>query len=284
MANAYIQTGSLDLIFNLICASFILHGCLVGALIRYLLQARTKIDEQYKELTASHQALQEAHEETRIYASQVESLTATRERNQIAREIHDTVGHTMTALLVQLQAARALQDHDPGQAAETIVLCEQLARSALQEVRLSVRALHDEGAVQSNLIDALKSLLAEFSNMTGLKTSLNVHGNPSVITSSLQPTIYRIIQESLTNAKRHGHADTAEVAIHCTEQQIEIDIQDNGEGSAEVVPGFGLINMRERVLEHSGSIQFISERGLGFHVRLLFPLQVKTWSFGGEQT
>ncbi|MBS4198385.1 sensor histidine kinase [Bacillus sp. FJAT-49732] len=282
MATDYYRTGSANLIFNIICfVVLVLQGCMVGGLIRYLLLAQDKISDQYKEVTSSHMALQEAHEQMRRYAEEVEILTSTRERNQIAREIHDTVGHKMTALLVQLEVAQMIQESEPLKAKDTIQLCKQLAQSALQEVRLSVRAIHEEVGIQLGLIESLRKLLTDFSEMTGVKTSLQVEGDLSSVSATLQPIIYRVIQESLTNAKRHGNATQANVNLHVTEQQINIEIADNGAGVTGIVPGFGLINMRERVEEHSGMIQFISKKEHGFLIKISFPLQKKTWTFEG---
>lgn len=274
--------GHAEWIESLINFGFILFCTLVGYLIRFNQKARTEITDLYNQLGASHQALQAANAELGDYAKQVERLTMTRERNTIAREIHDTVGHTMTALIVQLQAARKLIDRDVDQSRETMVRCEELARSALQEVRLSVRTLREDEAVPTSITEALRKLLADFSDMTGLQTELHVQGDPAAVSISLQLTMYRIVQESLTNAKRHGKAKHAFVKLTCLEGEVHLEIGDDGEGQDEVVPGFGLINMRERVQEQGGSIHFSSERGRGFRVQIRFPLQQQTWRYGGQ--
>lgn len=278
----YLYTGHFHFLDMLINLGFVLNSSFVGIMVAYLFKARSKIAEQYEKLDQSHSELQETHDQLTIYAKQVEELTATSERNKIAREIHDTVGHTMTALIVQLQAARMLQQHDLRQSADTLNRCEDLARSVLQEVRLSVRALRDEGENHLSIVDTLRKLIKDFSDMTGMLTSLQVQGDLTWISTSLQPTIFRLIQESLTNAKRHGNASEATVTLHASDHQIEIAIIDNGKGAAEVVPGFGLINMRERVQEHSGFIEFETLKENGFRVQIVIPIHKKTWTYGGE--
>ncbi|MGB8955528.1 MAG: sensor histidine kinase, partial [Tumebacillaceae bacterium] len=274
--------GPIDWLGWLLDLGFVVFASLVGSLIRHYQVSRRQIQRLYQELDESHQALREAHDQLSGYARQVEALTATRERNQIAREIHDTVGHTMTALLVQLQAGRKLQDRDPEKSRETLLRCEDLARSALQEVRLSVRAIRDEDGPEASLIDALRKLLSDFSEMSDMAAHLHVQGHPGVIGQALQPALYRIVQESLTNAKRHGSAGNASVTLTCTDQKVTLEIGDDGIGSGEIAPGFGLINMRERVEEQGGTIQFASEAGRGFCVSVTFPLQQQTWRFGGR--
>jgi signal transduction histidine kinase len=232
-------------------------------------------------LDTSHSALQEAHEQLGSYARQVELLTATRERNHIAREIHDTVGHTMTSLLVQLQVARKLQAKDPSGSQEALLRCEELARSALQEMRLSVRTLQAEGESAVSLLDALRNLIADFSQLSEMETELQVQGLPSRVPTTLEPALYRIIQESLTNAKRHGQAASARVFLECTAEEVRLEIVDDGLGSGDFAPGFGLMQMRERVSEQGGNLSFSSEKGKGFAVRVSFPLQEQTWRYGG---
>jgi signal transduction histidine kinase len=279
----YVRTGEVTVANDLINLGFVAFANLVGSLIRHYRQSRIKIAELFEQLDHSHRELQEVHGQLSQYAQQVEELTATHERNRIAREIHDTVGHEMTALLVQLQAARKLQDRDLEQSRETLLRCEDLARDALQNVRLSVRTIHADNGVYVSQIASLRQLLAEFSQMTGMASSLNVEGDPSLVPLSLQPTLYRIVQESLTNAKRHGNADNASVRLACTSEQVVLEICDDGAGASDVVPGFGIGGMRERVTEQGGTLQVHGEEGDGFTVRVSFPLHQQTWRFGGER-
>jgi signal transduction histidine kinase len=268
--------GKAHLLSTALNVGFVAFSCLVGSLIRFFMRSREKVGMLYEELEESHRALRE-------YARQVELLTATRERNRIAREIHDTVGHTMTALLVQLQAARKLQARDPEQSREILERCEELARSALQQVRLSVQALREEEASRTTWLESMRNLLAEFSEMTGMAAELHVQGAVTHVPETLKPVIYRIVQESLTNAKRHGNASLAEVTVQASEREVRLLIRDDGEGADGVVPGFGLVNLRERVTEQGGTVLFTSQKGSGFKIEVCFPLHEQTWRFGGRQ-
>ena len=163
-------------------------------------------------MNESHEALQEAHGQLSEYAEQVEQMTVIRERNEIAREIHDTVGHKLTALIVQLQVAREMAERDAEKAKEVITICEQLTRDSLHELRLSVRTLKDDHLGMS-FQEGLLELLDEFSAMTQMETRLSMDGDASTIPSSLQPTIKRVVQEGLTNAMKHGNARTCLVNI-----------------------------------------------------------------------
>ena len=270
----YAQTGEFSLSSNMVNGMFVFYGAFVGGLIQNFHNAKETISVQYGQLNESHVALQAAHGQLRAYAEQVEQLTVIRERNEIAREIHDTVGHKMTALIVQLQVAGEMVERNAGKAKEAIALCEQLTRDSLQELRVSVRTLKEDDRGGS-IYEVLEGLLDEFSGMTQMETSLSLNGDLSILPAPLQPTIKRVVQEGLTNAKKHGNAGTCLVAIHVGETEIRLTITDDGIGQKNVIPNFGLINMKERVAEHGGSFAIRSEEGEGFGIYITFPIQQK---------
>lgn len=277
---SYRYFGTINIWGNAISFMFVVFSALAGGLIKKLMLARQTVDEQYEKLTSSHEALQEAHEQLQLYAKEVEELTAVKERNDIAREIHDTVGHNMTALLVQLQLAEELWKQKSNQTEAVLQTCHQLAKKSLQEVRASVRTLKEEENT-GDLVGNIRRMIGEFSNATNVRTTFKLQGDPVIIPLSLHPTILRIMQESLTNAKRHGKAATCEIVLSCLDGKVHISISDDGTGVNEVNPGFGLINMKERVEERGGMIRFESEKEKGFQLKVEFPLREKTWVIGG---
>ncbi|MFH0348332.1 sensor histidine kinase [Bacillus vallismortis] len=281
LIRTYLMFGNESVIDHLSSMTFVVFCGVVGKLIRKLLDAQETAKQQYQELTESHLALSAAHRELHLYAKQVEELTAIYERNRMAREIHDTVGHKMTALLVQLQLLREWQKRDGQKAEETVGVCETLAREALDDVRLSVRTLQTENA--PSVIDSLKQLTEDFYKNAGVTTEFAVSGDPATIPLSLHPTLVRTVQEALTNAKRHGGATACSIQLACTTDSISLVIKDDGKGNPEAVLGFGLLNMKKRTAEHGGMIRFESERDQGFTVIAEFSLANKKWSFGPAQ-
>jgi signal transduction histidine kinase len=273
-------TGEWAFFENLISGSFVGFGAVVGSLIRKLYDAQETMDAQYKQLNESHVALTDAHQQLRHYSDQVESLTTIRERNRIARDIHDTVGHKMTALIVQLELARELLKLDFRKAEDTLYTCDNLARGALQELRFSVRTLHEEEGEEYRFIPIIRTMLNDFRESTQMEAKLSVSGDPAIVPISLQPTLIRIIQESVTNAKRHGGATVCHIKLNCSAEEIVLVIIDNGMGTGTITKGFGLINMKERIEEHGGSVTFESNEGEGFCVKVQFPLLERTWTAG----
>ncbi|ASB60119.1 histidine kinase [Bacillus sp. A053] len=281
LIRTYAMFGNEFVIDHLTSMTFVVFCGVVGKLIRKLLDAQETAKQQYRELTESHLALSAAHEELHLYAKQVEELTAIYERNRMAREIHDTVGHKMTALLVQLQLLREWQKRDSQKADETVGVCETLAREALDDVRLSVRTLQTEN--DPSLIESLKQLTEDFYKNAGVTTEFAVSGDPAIIPLSLHPTLIRTVQEALTNAKRHGGATACSIQLACTTDSVSLVIKDDGKGNPEAALGFGLLNMKKRAAEHGGMIRFESERDQGFTVIAEFSLANKKWSFGPAQ-
>ncbi|WP_061810694.1 sensor histidine kinase [Rossellomorea vietnamensis] len=280
MYYTYQVTGTFSLLENLINFSLIVFEAVVGRLIHKLFHARAKIETQYGELQETHSALTAAHEQLHHYSKQVEELTLIRERNRISGEIHDTVGHKMTALLVQLQVAKELMDSRPEMSRQKMELCEDLARETLQEIRLSVRTLKDHDQPQS-FITTVRKLLEDYQVMTGLISSFTVKGDVTTIPISIQLDLTRVIQESITNAVRHGEAKECSVMLEVSESEVEIRIQDDGKGSADINPGFGLKHMRDRIHEHGGTTVFESTKE-GFRVKATVPLIEMKWQMGGS--
>ncbi|TGB01008.1 sensor histidine kinase [Halobacillus salinus] len=271
---AFQAAGQFYLFDNLISGAFVVFCAIVGRLIYRLTEAQETVSTQYKEL-------KEAHEQLKQYSEQVEELTAIEERNRISREIHDTVGHKMTALLMQLQVAKELQAADPAKSTSALRVSEGLAREALHETRMSVRALQDDAGDPRSFVTKVREMLQEYEDQTGLASTLNVEGDGSNIPPSVQWSLTRLVQESLTNAVKHGGAKTCEVDLAITNEHVAMHITDDGKGAGDVQPGFGIKNMRERVQEHGGTLTFETNPNQGFTIQAEFPLKRMTWRVGG---
>jgi signal transduction histidine kinase len=247
-----------------ISSSFIVFACIVSSLINFHQRARMDTMQLYAQLMQSHERLQE-------YALQTEEWAAARERVRIARDIHDTVGHKLTALLVQMQVARKLSRLDSLRSEQAYLECEDLIRSALQEVRLSVRAIRDESITSTSLNDSLTSLAEEFTKFAKVHTVLEIEGTPVALPGDLQLTAYRIVQESLTNAQKHDHATNVVILLIYAETGFSLSIRNDGDLPVELKLGFGLMNLQERVKEWNGEVHFRLDQKTGFGVEVKLP-------------
>jgi signal transduction histidine kinase len=260
----YKLIGRVEITMYIVSSAFVVFSTLIGSLIRYYRQSRIRIAKLYSDLEHSHKQL-------RAYAQNAEEMAVNRERIRIAREIHDTVGHAMTTLLVQLQAVRKLQEIDITKSREHFLHCEELARSALREVRLSVRAMRDEKN-RLPLKQSLDKLIRDFAASTGLAITFETDSDYPVLPETLQTTLLRTIQESLTNVQKHSRASETSVILRFMEHRIVLSIRDNGSEQTQIVPGFGLLNMRERIEEHGGTARWDSRGDSGFVVEVTLPL------------
>lgn len=214
-----------------------------------------------------------AHEQLRQYALQIEELAAVQERNHIAREIHDSLGHTLTAQNIQLQTAVKLWQRDPSKAHSFLQQAQQLAATAMQEVRRSVRALRED-AEEPPLEEAIAHLVKDFQQGTGIAISTSIKGQ-TIICPRMRKTLHRTVQEALTNIRKHAQATQVNIQLSTTANDVNLVIEDNGQGfdANQQSDGFGLQGMRERVAAVSGTLQLETEPGSGCRIIVKLPLQ-----------
>ena len=210
--------------------------------------------------------LGEANRRLGAYALQVEELSAARERNRIAREIHDGLGHHLTAVHVQLQAAHAVLRRDPEKAKGALEKARGLTQEALADVRLSVSALR---APSRPLGEALAALAREAPS-AGVPTTLSSVGTPRRLEPPLEGSLYRVAQEGLTNVRKHARATNARLTLAYEPRAVELTVCDDGVGAADPSGGFGLLGIRERVQALGGEVQLSTapRRGLTLRVRV----------------
>lgn len=228
------------------------------------------------ERAALQQRTAELEREREVTAAQAVAL----DRVRIARELHDVVAHHVSAMGVQAGAARAVMDRNPAAARESLASVEASARSALSELRQLLETLRgpdDDVTSDSTLrLDDLADLVAHAQD-NGMPTSLTVVGEPIELPELAQVNLFRIAQEALTNARRHGGADAAaDVRLRYDSDLVELEVANTGRGAGLgiVRPGLGIVGMRERAAASGGTIE-IGPRGRGgFLVRVRVPLRV----------
>jgi signal transduction histidine kinase len=213
--------------------------------------------------------------EHRARAAEEEAREATRrERERIARELHDVIAHSVTTMVVQAGAAEQVVD-DPGQVATALGAIRSTGSEALRELRrmLDVLRLVDEDAslVPQPGLSALPSLLDQ-ARSAGLAVRVDHVGEPRRLPEGLDLTAYRIVQESITNIRRHSDARTADVALIWGRDALEIEVGDDGHGSPEPGVGHGIAGMKERAALYGGEVQTSATPGVGFKVHALLPI------------
>jgi signal transduction histidine kinase len=206
-----------------------------------------------------------ARRDLALMSAELEVLATHRERNRIAREIHDSLGHCLTVANVQLEAARTV----PEGRDERLVRVQQLLKDGLGELRRSVSLLR-EGPLPP-FTHAIAELVAEC-NDTGLSAELSTHGVERSVAGSVGFTLYRATQEALTNVRRHANAKKVAVALDYRPATVTLRVSDDGVGAAATSnEGNGLIGLRERVELAGGTVKVEKPAAGGFAVIVEVP-------------
>jgi signal transduction histidine kinase len=213
-------------------------------------------------------------------------LATAEERTRIARDLHDSAAHAINVILVQAGGARLLQDRDPGAVRTALTTIEEVARETINDIDQLIRGLRENGArdatadtIEPPIGLAAADTLAARHRAAGLSVQIRVDGPPRAVTPGLDQAAYRILQESLTNAARHG-GGFAEVKIAYDERQLELSVSNrlSSTGNDQVVEGgHGIQGMRERAVLLGGSLEV--HRGDGsfrVHARLPYMVGEKT--------
>jgi two-component system, NarL family, sensor histidine kinase DesK len=196
--------------------------------------------------------------------SEIERLTQEAERQRIARDLHDLLGHTLTVITVKLDLARRLLSHDSDRARNEIVEAEQTARNALAEVREAVSGYRAEG-LGAEISRARRSLLAAGVQLT--TTLAPIHLSASQIN-----VLCLALRETVTNIVRHAHATVCHVALVEQDMEIRLTIEDNGVGG-QIREGNGLRGMRERVQSVAGALKLTDVANGGTSLELTLPAE-----------
>jgi signal transduction histidine kinase len=214
--------------------------------------------------------LARAHEQLQDYTAQAERLATAQERNRVARDIHDGLGHSLTVVQMQVKAARAVLPTDPAKADDVLAKAQEQAETALADVRRSVATLREPRTVPP-LPDALRAL-AEETSAAGVPTRFALSGEARALPEEAREALFRAAQEGLTNVRKHARAAAAEVVLEYADDVVRVGVHDDGIGTADLEPtGFGLVGLRERAAHLNGRVELDSAPGDGCTLTMEVP-------------
>lgn len=216
-----------------------------------------------------HTQLEVAYQRLQRHAATVEQLAISRERNRMARDLHDTLAHSLSALTVQLEALRTLLANDPEAAKAAVDELRGMAQQGLEESREAIQALRSDPVETWGLEGALRDMLQSFMARTGVEAEFSVAGDEAELTTHEAHALFRIVDEALSNVERHAAAQKVAVRLACGVDRIDLVVQDDGTGfgPADVSPGrYGLTGMHERAAMVGASLEVDSQPGLGTEV------------------
>jgi signal transduction histidine kinase len=221
-----------------------------------------------------HAELEAAYERLRRHAITVEQLAVSRERNRLARELHDTLAHSLSAIAVQLEALRTLLAHDPPAAQQAVAAVAAQARTGLDESRQAIQALRRDPIETMGLEGALREMVQSFEARTGVPVELSTAGQEPDLTTAEAQALYRIAEEALANVERHAAAQRVAVRLSNGNGRLDLSIEDDGAGfdPAAVDPDrYGLTGMHERAALIGATLRLHTEPGRGTEVRCSVP-------------
>ncbi len=227
-------------------------------------RARLKLESLAKELS-------EANAHLSNYADRVRELTITQERNRMAREIHDGLGHYLTTINMQIKAANAVIEKDVDKAKTLLDNAQNLSSTALIDVRNSVFALRQEPEEMTPLHERIQEM-ASAASSTSRKIALEIAGTPRTTSPQVDLTLFRAAQESINNANKHSKASSVLLKLDYTNPEIIIlEATDDGVGADDLNHGFGLLGIQERARLLNGTLNITTSTGKGFKILLSIP-------------
>jgi signal transduction histidine kinase len=268
----------------LIVVKSVTPGVLFALLLTTVLEGYSRQTKRAEALLAELQAANAALAAARQKET---DLAVAEERLRLARDIHDGLGHHLTVLSIQLQAAGKLAERDPQAAAQAIGVCRAETQAALEEVRHSVGALRQGPAEQRSLPEALDSLAHSFDRHTGIPVRFTCAGDPCKVPPAARETFYRALQEGLTNTQKHAqHVHCVTVCLAYEPGGVRLTVADDGQnpsaGGSPSAPGFGLAGLRERVARLGGAFRGGPGQSGGFEIEIYLPCQGNPYDPGAS--
>ena len=230
-----------------------------------------EVNTLYEKLSKANEDLRIANEQLKEYSKITGKMGETRERNRLAREIHDTLGHTLTGILAGLDACLTTIDISPQETKKQLEMIAGVTRQGINEVRRSVNKLRPDALERLNLESAIRKMIIEVESVSNTRITFVSEVAPLKFDADEEDAIYRVIQESITNAIRHGKATQIRIHIESVNGEIILTIKDNGVGCKEMKKGFGTRHIVERIQMLKGSVEF--DGSDGFTVTARIPIR-----------
>ena len=203
-----------------------------------------------------------ANYELKNYAALSEYIAKDRERKRIARDIHDSVGHALTGIAAGIDATLVLIDINKDEAKNQLEKIQIAVKQGIKDVRKALNRIRPGALNNYTLKESLKKMLKEYADISRIKIDFSYHWGSADFEKTTEDVVFRIIEESITNSLRHGHA--SQVSIACTKPEqntYQMVIKDNGLGAKKIIPGYGITQMKERVAIINGKISFNGQNG-----------------------
>ena len=257
---------SISITLTVMCTTLLAYLGIAGMLysIRTLEIEKEEVKQLNEKLKLANIKLQE-------YALEIEEVTISKERTRVSQELHDSLGHSLMALAMHLEFAKIICTTKPQKVEEVLSQSEKIAKTSINDLRKAVTLLNSELEIKD--FDAsIKKLINNFYLLSNIKITFNKNKSIEDLNTSMKTSIYKTIQESITNSLKHGNATEINIKIKATSQNLELVITDNGIGCNNIIKSHGLNGIENRIISLGGTTYYFSHNDLGFGIRVSIPI------------
>ena len=229
------------------------------------------LEIEKEEIKHLNEKLKLANLKLQEYALQVEEITISKERTRVAQELHDSLGHSLMALVMHLEFAKKICITKPLKVEDVLNQSERIAKESISDLRKAVTLLNSELEIQ-DLNTSIEKLINNFYLVSNLKITYNDNKDIDTLSPIVKTSIYKTIQESITNSLKHGNATEINIKITTTSESIDAIITDNGIGCNNIIKSNGLFGIENRIHSLGGMTYYFSHNNLGFGIKLFIPI------------
>jgi signal transduction histidine kinase len=245
---------------------------LIMVILFFQLFIQSKVREN-KEFIKVNNELEDKLHQLEILQGKLEESARLKERNRLAHEIHDILGHSLTSISIGLEACLELSRGASGELYKRLSKIKRVTDKGLSEIRRSVRELKSDAIEKSSLLNAVQELISDANGLCDRIVSFSILGNVVELDEDEEQTVYRLVQESLTNSLRHSGGADIEVVFSYASNLLDVTISDNGKGCSSIRKHFGLEHIEEQLALLGGSVAFETAEGKGFKTKATIPLR-----------
>ncbi len=232
-------------------------------LFRNTIIEKTRIEVLNKELKATNLKLKE-------FSNKIEELTIAKERTRIAQELHDSIGHSLVALKMNLEYAENVLELKPEKAKEVINKTQNISKDCITNLRKAVSLLKEKNSVKK-LRESINELFQNFKETNRIKLILQMNDKVEAVSPDIKNCIYKTVREAVTNGIKHGNADVFDIEIFKESNMIILKVKNNGLECNNIVKSNGVKGIEERIEALGGKVKFNSEKGSGFTIEAGIP-------------
>lgn len=247
---------------------------LLSSLVKLRTSRLSQVQTDYQRLDQAISRLTEVNLDYQNHMQQVESEGMEKERRRISREIHDIIGYTLTNQLMIVQAILSMKDRNDPKLEKILTQSRQQIEEGMNDARTTLRRLHFSSPDEPQGMNLILKLIRTFESLSGVKVTVDFTNLPTSLGRRQDKVLYRLVQEGMTNAFRHGMATEVHITLWKEEDTLLVVIEDNGRGAEKIVQGVGISGMKERIAELGGSLE-LESLGRGFTLRSRIPLNLE---------